>query len=208
MDLNLLKSNALLNSRKDILNTNDFPIRMVSESTILGVKLTKDLRWDAYVEYITERANQRFHTLRILKRYLNPPELHLIYTAHIRSILEYASPVYVHLNAKLNNKLEKVDRRAHHLIFGNQPRNCKCPKKDCLKVRRENSSMVLFNKIVNDEEHLLHNKAPKRFRHKQNLFSSIYCRTNKRQRSFFPHATELYNTQQHNLIDTSLASLT
>ena len=61
---------------------------------ILGVTFNKKLSWSTHIANISRLANTRLHARRLLRTTLNPVDLRALYCATVRSILEYASPVY------------------------------------------------------------------------------------------------------------------
>ena len=191
MELNFRKCNQVIITRNQANSCSELPVKTVEESTILGVTINGKLNWNSHVTNLKKRANQCFHALRRLKQFLSPGELHVVYTTHIRSVLEYACPVFVGLNKVTNDTLQKVDNRAHRIIFGDNPRSCACLS---LQERRNKLSMKLFSKISINSNHLLHKHIPKRLRTKRNLYKNFYCRTQKYSDSFFPFLTRLSNS--------------
>ena len=78
------------------LNPSRYTVQRVDTFKLLGVHLDANLTWTGHVSTIVSRANNRFYFLKQLKRAGVPPQqlLHF-YTAVIRPVLEYASPVCV-----------------------------------------------------------------------------------------------------------------
>ena len=93
-------------------------IERVSSYKLLGVYISNDLKWNQHVEYIVKRANKRLYALRLLKKSGLPhTDLVQIYCSLIRSVVEYASPVWAALPDYLSDLLEAVQRRALRIIF-------------------------------------------------------------------------------------------
>ena len=70
------------------------------------------------IEYIVKKANKRLYALRTLKKAgVQPSDLVGIYRALIRSVLEYAVPVWSGLPVYLSEVLEAVQRRAMRIIY-------------------------------------------------------------------------------------------
>ena len=85
---------------------------------ILGVPLSSDLTWNVHIEYIMKKASKCLYALRSLKKAgVQPSDLVGIYCALIRSVLEYAAPVWLGLPVYLSDVLEAVQRRAMRIIF-------------------------------------------------------------------------------------------
>ena len=79
----------------------------VSTYKILGVFLDNDLRWNSHVDYIYKKAFERFYSLRILRQAgVDHGSMLKASTSSVRSVLEYAVPVWQsipgYLSAKLN----------------------------------------------------------------------------------------------------------
>ena len=71
-----------------------------------------------YIEYITKKASKRLYALSSLKKAgVQPSDLVGIYCTLIRSVLEYAAPVWSGLPVYLSDVLEAVQRRAMRIIF-------------------------------------------------------------------------------------------
>ena len=160
---------------------------------MLGVKLNGKLDWNSHVNFVKKKCCQRFHALRRLKPFLPPRELHSVYTAHIRSLIEYACPVFSGLNKTTSDTLQRIDDRAHRIIFGARPYPCNCQN---INQRMQFLSVNLFNKITTHSKHLLHHNIPPHLRTKPKQHQNILCRTQKRNNSFFPLITRAINNEQ------------
>ena len=76
---------------------------------IFGFLLSSHLTWNVHIEYIVKKANKRLYALRTLKKAgVQPSDLVGIYRALIRSVLEYAVPVWSGLPVYLSEVLEAV----------------------------------------------------------------------------------------------------
>ena len=118
-------------------------------------------------------------------------DLHIVYEATIRSLLEYASPVLVGLSPTLSELLNRIVRRAHCIMAHNEDFKCEC---EDLKIRRQRLALKLFLEAESDSTHILHSRIPHRLKH-SDQFSVPYCRTCKRQKSFIPCVSLLRSTK-------------
>lgn len=85
---------------------------------LLGVQLSDNLSWNAHCDYIVQRARKRMYALRTLKKVgVANADLVLVYCCIIRSILEYASPVWAALPGGLAEYIEKVQKTALRIIY-------------------------------------------------------------------------------------------
>ena len=66
-----------------------------------------------------KKATMRLFLLRTLKRVgLGTNDLVLVYCSIVRSIIEYASPVWAAIPLYLDELIESVQRKALKIIFG------------------------------------------------------------------------------------------
>lgn len=163
--------------------------------TMLGVTFSADLTWDAFVNSLCKCANQRIYALKKLKKYLQKSDLILIYKATILSKLEYNSPLLIGLNSKNSEKLEKVQRRCHRIICGNE---CQCEHFTPLIDRRKQQALKTFTAML-QPNHLLHHLMPQRLSRscRSHTFILSFSRTSLRLLSFIPMCTMLVN-RMHN----------
>ena len=91
---------------------NNYGLEVVEETKLLGVVLRSDLSWAANTEYMVKRANKKLWCLRRLKRLgAKPIDLIDVYYKQIRSLLEYAVPVWhPALTGEERLKIERVQK--------------------------------------------------------------------------------------------------
>ena len=78
----------------------------------LRVHISDDLTWAANCDVKIKKANRRLYGLKVLKTCgLSMQELTAVYCSLIRSVLEYANVVFVHLPKYLSNALESIHER-------------------------------------------------------------------------------------------------
>ena len=159
-------------STVDHITINDKQIEVVSSAKLLGVVVSDKLRWYAHVESICKKAATRLYFLKQPKRAKVPPkDMLLFYTTCIRPVLEYACPVFHNsLPQYLCKEMERLQKRALQII---QP-DLSCTEAlaaldiTSLCERRQALSKALFDHIVRDHSHNLHELLPPRN-------GSIYC---------------------------------
>ena len=84
-------------------------IKRVNSYKILGVHVSDDLTWNTHKDYLFMKANKRLYALRILKRTgIAIDDLVKMFCALIRSVLEYAFPVWAALPTSLSQYKEKL----------------------------------------------------------------------------------------------------
>jgi len=85
---------------------------------ILGVKISKNLKWDNHIDEIYKKSAQRLYILRKMKPILSKTNLIKLYYGLIDSLMCYCSSLFVNLPLYLNNKLTSIHKRAVNIIFG------------------------------------------------------------------------------------------
>ena len=158
--------------------------------TVLGVKLNHHLTWDDHVEYMCKKGGRRLHVLRTLRNFVSKEELHEVYIALIRSLLEYCSPAFIKLNTKLSKRLQRIENRAHRIIYG-ENKTCECGRNN-LEERRFSLGKRLLQTMLQYPQHILKSALPNVLPRSKKL-SNYVCRTEKRKNSFLPYVTILFN---------------
>ena len=159
-------------SSVDHITINDKQIEAVSSAKLLGVVVSDNLRWNAHVESICKKAATRLYFLKQLRRAKVPPkDMLLFYITCIRLVLEYVCPVFHHsLPQYLSNEMEMFQKRALRIM---QPDLSYAEALVALDItslyeRRKALSIALFDQIVRDQSHMLHDLLPP-------PNESIYC---------------------------------
>ena len=171
----------------------------VSTYKILGVFIHSDLRWNSHVDYIYKKARKRLYSLRILRRAgVDQASMLKVYTSSVRSLLEYALPVWQSIQGYLSDKTESIQKRALEIVFSpadSYSDALELARMKTLAYRRDNICKEYMYKMK-DLNHPLHpllptrpdNTCPYTLRHKsdQRYFyrNVTTCRT-KRIEDFF-----------------------
>ena len=129
MDINFLQYQPGLLAPVTIKGS---PVYQVQTYELLGVHVSYDLSWNTHVEHIVTKASKRLYGLRLLRKSgVACADLVSIYCALIRSVLEYAAPVWAAFPLYLDNLIESVQRKvlkhATFLNHGRQPEMCCFP---------------------------------------------------------------------------------
>ena len=95
-------------------------VQLVDNYKLLGVYITSNISWNVHVDHMLKKANKRLYALRVLRKAGVPKtDLVSIYCSLVRSVLEYAVPVWSAIPAYLGDILERVQRKALHIIYPN-----------------------------------------------------------------------------------------
>ena len=184
-------------------NLNNKQLDLVEETKLLGVVIRSDLCWNSNTDYIVSRANKKLWFLRRLKTLgANQDDLRDVYIKQIRSILEFAVPVW-HSSLTGEDRLliERIQKSALHIILGNMYQSSytsalkllqletlfRRRQKLCAKFARKSFKNAKFNKWfkLNDRVTVTRQQGRK--------FCQVYCRTQRFERSPISYITELLN---------------
>ena len=173
------------------------PIEEVTSAKLPGLNIRSDLKWSIHVLELVKKASCRLYFLRQLKRsQVTPEELMLFYITYIRSILEYACPVFHRaLRGYLSEDLERLQKRALQIIYPGMSYNqaLEFSGLPTLFKRREEILSKLFNEVVGDPRHTLHKLLPPKnpasyFLRRNRDFALPLCKTDRCKKSFiFSH---------------------
>ena len=99
---------------------NGHELKVVEEAKLLGVILTSDLKWPANTKYIVERANKKLWILKRLKKLgADQEDLLDVYAKQVRSICEFAAPVWhSSLTGEDRLSIKGIQKSALHIILG------------------------------------------------------------------------------------------
>ena len=93
---------------------------IVSQTKLLGLVITNDLKWALNTTYLVKKAYKRLWMLRRLKNLgANQKSLCEVYMKQIRCVLEMAVPAWngsITLREKV--QIERVQKCAFHIILG------------------------------------------------------------------------------------------
>ena len=113
----MIFTNKMLNNSPPLIFKNDF-IERVNTHRQLGVYLTSNLDWSFQINDICLKANRKLSVLRNVKM-LKRKTLDLLYKIIVRSVIDYALPLYGN-NLKKTDlaRLERLQYRAAKLVTG------------------------------------------------------------------------------------------
>ena len=168
-------------------------IERVNSHKLLGVWHQNNLKWNSHVEATVKKANKRLFCLRECRRASLPYEVGITcYRTKIRSILEYAAPIWGGLPQYLIEEIEQVQNRCLKIL--GLPQN----ELQTLKERRDNITIEEIRRIIRDKTHPCSELIPLHINHAYNLrtVSSIpqpKSYTQRHEKLFIPRAISLIN---------------
>ena len=145
------------------ISINGKEIERIESFKLLGVVISSDLSWQPHVDFILKKAAKRIYCIHYLVRAgIRDKDIIIIYCSIIRSILEYACPVWhPGLTKKQSSDIERVQKRCLKLIYPHlsYAESLQTSELEKLQIRREALTKNMFNEIKN-ETHVLHSLLP------------------------------------------------
>ena len=168
-------------------------IEVASDFKVLGLNISNNLTWNKHITELVKKASERIYFLIQLKRAKIPiQELITFYITCIRSVLDYAVPVFHYSLPKyLSQDLERVQKRVFGIIYPHlkYEEALNLSGIEHLSTHHQNSCKKLFNAIIKDSNHSLHYLLPPRHNSIYDLrsikpFDVPVCKTNRFSNSF------------------------
>mgnify|MGYP003525724264 FL=1 len=133
------------------ININNEIVARVASFKLLDVIIRYDLSWQEHVDYIITKASKRFYVLCQLKRSgVCNLDIIAVYCSLIRSVVEYASPVWHSgLTKNQSDLIEGVQKRCLRIIYPDLSYSVaiQLAGLELLSVRREAACRNLFSEI-------------------------------------------------------------
>ena len=212
MKLNYKKTKLMLfnpGTCRDFLpkfSVNQNEIELVEESKLLGVVVRSDLSWSSNTDYIVDRANKKLWMLRRLKKLgADQEDLKEIFIKQIRSVLEFAVPVWhSSLTGVDRLRIERVQKSAMHIILGDRYRSYTSAMKylhiESLFIRRQKLCKTFAKKCYRNSKFrkwFKTNEKQTGTRFSQPRLCNVYCRLDRFENSPVSYLTELLNRMKH-----------
>ena len=141
----------------------------------MGLVINSNLSWTDHIEYISKKAAKNFWMLIRVKRLgATPDKLLSIYLLKIRSLLEYASPVFhSSLTIDQSNQLESTQKKALAIVYGKEYTSylsaLKLSKIERLDIRRESINIKFATKCSENPRHAQCTHVPTQSKHKNRI---------------------------------------
>ena len=121
---------------------------------------------ESYIDDVVKKVNKRLYFLKQLKRAKVPcKSLVTFYTLCIRSVIDYAIPVFYHaLPQYLQNDLKRLEKRAKAIIMPTESYSSALNilSIPSLKDHHEQLCAKLLQSVVSDTNHKIHDLSPDR----------------------------------------------
>ena len=133
---------------------------------LLGIKFDRNLKFDDHVNKLYKKGNQKLHALARIARYLDSEKLKMLMNTFITSQFNYSPLIWMFHSRALNNKINKLHKRALRLAYNDQNSSLE-------ELLGRDNSMCIHHRNI---QHLAiemykvkHNLSPKPF---ANIFTS------------------------------------
>ena len=127
-------------------------LQSVSQTKLLGIIITDQLKWNENTKYIVKKANQKMRMLHKFSKFTkNKVHLMHIFKSQVRSVLEYCSTVWHSSLTESDSKdIERIQKAAVKLMMGKNyegySNSLKFLKLDSLQERREKNALNFAKK--------------------------------------------------------------
>ena len=177
-------------------------LETISETKLLGVVISDDLKWQKNTSYICMRARQKLWFLRrLLLLDLSVNELFDVYKKEIRTVLEYAIPVWHSgITRRQSAEIESIQKLSFRIIlrdsYTSYSQACFFFNTDTLKKRREAICLKFALKDLKNENSLFtpYNQHPA-LRQRKTLVQEYKSHTKRFQKSSLPFLAGLVNSR-------------
>ena len=130
---------------------------------MLGIYINCDLSWSSHIDYVVAKASKRIFVItQLIRAGVDKSDIVNVYSAIIRSVVEYACPVWhCGITKKQSNDVECVQRRCLKILYPelSYADALFVSGLERLDVRRANMVRMLFEQ-VKKPNHVLHNLLP------------------------------------------------
>ena len=159
---------------------------------ILGLIFNYRLDWSDHLVCICSKVSRRLYILRVLKPFFSHDQLVFTFNQTIRSILDYASPVFLNAGSSFDVKLDRLCKRAFRIIHGRNVNLCTKCDLFGLAERRRILAMRIFSAARKESKHMLHNIIPRQSSRSSRLLLPK-VNTKRRAQSFAFSCAKNYN---------------
>ena len=123
---------------------------------IVGLTFSDNLRWESHINNTVRSAKRAYGFLKRASRFLSRHALHVVYKSHVRSVMEYACPIWMGGSKSALTRLDRIQDRIKALIGPTLSSDLQS-----LAHRRGVAGFCVFHRLVHESApQSLHNLAP------------------------------------------------
>ena len=179
--------------------SNGTQILCISETKLVGVILSEDLRWEKNTLYICQKAREKLWILRRMSKLdLNLNQMFDVYAKEVRSLLELAVPVW---NAGLTKKqtadIERIQKVAFKIIldyrYTSYEMACQLFNAQTLDQRRQKLCLNFATKNLKSENSFFTKTDPTVNTRAKKPVREFRCNTGRFEKTSLPYMAKLLN---------------
>lgn len=220
MQLNLEKCVSMTITRKKSplvfsYSLNNSALQQVSSFKYLGVTISSDLRWNAHIDSLCQKAMFKLWYLKRNLRHSTSATKLIAYKSLIRPLLEYADIIWDPHTLSNINKLERIQKRALRFIYNKYKRLDSVSALysiagiQPLQTRRKINRLTFLYTLINDGFRIdrsryvtLKSARSTRSYHALSL-TDYQCHTDCFKFSFFPKTITEWNELPFDIVNTT-----
>ena len=117
--LNADKCKLLISNQEGNLSVDIEGVTIICQNTVnlLGVKIDNKLNFNEHISTICKKVSLKLHVLARVSQFMDQAKLRLLMKAFIESQFSYCSLVWMFHSRKLNNRINKLHKRALRLVY-------------------------------------------------------------------------------------------
>ena len=178
-------------------------LETVSDTKLLGVHITSDLKWNKNTEEIIKKANKRMFLLHNVSKFTSKiSDLTTVYKIFIRSILENSCVVWhSSLSEQNSSDIERIQKSACKVIlkdyYSTYESALKLLKLETLKTRREKLCKSFAQKCTRNVKvkSMFPKNTCKRQVRNQNKYFVNFATTERYLKSSIPYMQRMLNSE-------------
>ena len=152
----------LVSTRQKLQNTTDSlsllldstPVEQVHEHRVLGIIIDDQFKWEAHTDNVCKKLSQNIFLLSKLKHFVNTDVLKLFFNAHIKSHVDFASPVWDMCPQTHLKNVNSLYRRSAKFIVSDHTLSTDDKMKDLnilpLEKQLEYNKCIMMYKVVSN----------------------------------------------------------
>jgi len=175
--MNIDKCHLLISKEYENISIiiNDINIQCQKSAKLLGIIIDNKLSFQEHINELCKKASLKLHALARISDYMNQDKLRVLMKAFIESQFCYCSLLWMFHSRALNNKINKLHKRALRLVYKNNNLSFE--------------ELLIIDKSFTIHERNLQRLATEMFKIKNNLSPSFM-------KSIFPPSTHSYNLRK------------
>ena len=121
MKANADKCHLLVTGNYEVsANINEFEIESSKKEKLLGISIDTTLSFEHHITSLCKKASQKLHALARIAHYMDFEKRRSLMKAFVISQFNYCPLIWMFHNRALNNRINKIHKRALRLVYQNK----------------------------------------------------------------------------------------